>query len=454
MDWPQLSRLACPTDAALISPVKFAHDPVPKIPLYLDAKETPFPRESFNSSHPLLKNRFKLYPREARLPFRCSLDAANECRFWKQGLESSMELLKLLSDDRSTNDIVVRGGVTMAGLAQRELRPEFEHRFCKATSYMYPFADEERTKLLAASMVMMFLWDDKAEASSDSAVSFTAETKSDSAHLSTKLNSVVEDFVNRINNIKEHLSPNSRLQHHIDSIISGFRAADLAAGNAGQEVIDAMSKSLRRIRPGFQFRTLRQYLDFRHDNVSADYVLAAVKFSVASGVDLTDPRLARYLTLVKDHLAIINDMASYDKEKRACESSDGERIINIVDVIQRVMSLPDVDSAKVMAYAYQLQTEAWMMEELQHLGSEVWLGDQEWQYLEATYICAAGNAFFSMTSSRYGGEIARLPGEDDKTLSPIPTTPSGNTATEDSLEKFIVGRQRIGLVDSCLVETT
>ncbi|KAL8880502.1 MAG: hypothetical protein Q9215_003696 [Flavoplaca cf. flavocitrina] len=297
---------------------------------------------------------------------------------------------------------------------------------------------------------------DKAEASSDSAVSFTAETQLDSAHLSAKLYLVVEDFVNRINNIEEHLSPNSRLQHHIDSIISGFRAADLAAGNAGQEVIEAMSKSLRRIRPGFQFRTLRQYLDFRHDNVSANcinYVLAAVKFSIASDVDLTDPRLARYLTLVKDHLAIINDMASYDKEERASESSDGEQIINIVYVVQQVMSLPDVDSAKVMAYAYQLQTEAWMIEELQHLESEMWLGDQEWQYLEATYVCAAGNAFFSMTSSRYGGEVARLPGEDDKTFSPIPTRPSGNSASEDSLEKPSVGRHRFGLDDTCLVET-
>lgn len=42
----------------------------------------------------------------------------------------------------------------MAGLARRELRPD-----CKAISHMYPYADKERTKLLAASMVIMFLWD-------------------------------------------------------------------------------------------------------------------------------------------------------------------------------------------------------------------------------------------------------------------------------------------------------
>ncbi|KAI4250919.1 MAG: hypothetical protein L6R42_008570 [Xanthoria sp. 1 TBL-2021] len=118
--------------------------------------------------------------------------------------------------------------------------------------------------------------------------------------------------------------------------------------------------------------------------------------------------------LVKDHLGIINDMASYDKELRASKSSDGEQMINIVDVVQRIMCLPDVDSAKAMAYAYQLQTEALMIDELQHLKNEARFEYQEWQYLEATYICASGHAFFSMTSSRYGGEVARLKGESDE----------------------------------------
>lgn len=170
------------------------------------------------------------------------------------------------------------------------------------------------------------------------------------------------------------------------------------------------------------------------------YVLAAVKFSIASEVDLADPRLARYLMLVKDHLGIINDMASYDKELHASKSSDGEQMINIVDVVQRIMCLPDVDSAKAMAYAYQLQTEAWMIEELQHLKSEARLEDQEWQYLEATYICAAGHAFFSMTSSRYGGEVARLKGEsdeDNETLLATPTPRSCNTGMEDKVVKSI-----------------
>ena len=138
------------------------------------------------------------------------------------------------------------------------------------------------------------------------------------------------------------------------------------------------------------------------------YVLAATKFAIGSNVNIADPRLARYLRLIKDHLAIINDMASFDKEKRDFDNGSSKDLINIVDVIQRLLSLPDTVSSKALAYVYQLQTEAWMKEELQRLEVQEELDAEQWQYLEATYACAAGNAFFSMTSSRYGGEAARI----------------------------------------------
>lgn len=112
--------------------------------------------------------------------------------------------------------------------------------------------------------------------------------------------------------------------------------------------------------------------------------------------------------LVKDHLAIVNDMASFDKEQRAFDAGSGEDMINIVDVIRRLFTLSDIDSAKAFAYTYQLQTEEWMSEELQRLEAVDDLDKEQWRYLEATFVCAAGNAFFSMTSSRYGGEVARI----------------------------------------------
>lgn len=62
------------------------------------------------------------------------------------------------------------------------------------------------------------------------------------------------------------------LQKHIDSVMQGFRKADSTVGNAGQEVIDAMSMSFRSMRPEKDFQTLRQYFEFRYDNVGAKSV--------------------------------------------------------------------------------------------------------------------------------------------------------------------------------------
>ena len=158
------------------------------------------------------------------------------------------------------------------------------------------------------------------------------------------------------------------------------------------------------------------------------YVLAAVKFSICSQVVIADPRLKTYLTLLKDHLAIVNDMASFDKEKRDFERDPNKPLINIVEVIQRLLSVADIDFAKALAYIYQGQTEASMERELQRLEAQEDLDADTWQYLQATYVCAAGNAFFSMTSSRYGGEAARIRCNSNGTIS----DPNRGDSEEDS----------------------
>ena len=81
-----------------------------------------------------------------------------------------------------------------------------------------------------------------------------------------------------------------------------------------------------------------------------------------------------------------------------------------MDVIHRLLSLPDEDAAKGMAYAYQVQTEEWMKEELERLRIGDYLSEKQWHFIDAVVTCAAGNAFYSMISSRYGGETARISG--------------------------------------------
>lgn len=59
-------------------------------------------------------------------------------------------------------------------------------------------------------------------------------------------------------------------------IMQGFRKADSTLDKAGHAVVEAMSQSFRRMRPERKFHSLRQYLDFRHDNVGAKSVLVII----------------------------------------------------------------------------------------------------------------------------------------------------------------------------------
>lgn len=157
----QTLKLTEPGEQLQISDVQYANDPVPDVAPYIAAESRSFFDKETYITDQYKENSIRLQPFSAGLPYRCTLDAVYESKFWQEGLNASTELLQLLTQDHSTLENV-RSEITEIGsLAQWALKPGYEHGFVKATSYMYPFADEERTKLLAASMVMLFLFDGK-----------------------------------------------------------------------------------------------------------------------------------------------------------------------------------------------------------------------------------------------------------------------------------------------------
>lgn len=150
----------------------------------------------------------------------------------------------------------------------------------------------------------------------------------------------------------------------------------------------------------------------RQDAVDADiygvrFVIAAAKFSIRSSVRIADPRFERCLNLVSDHLGIVNDLASYEKELRALESGDTKDMINVVHVMKELTTLEGTSEAKSVVWALQLQIEGQIMEELEELRVQG-LEDEEWWFLEAVASTAVGNVMFCMTTGRYGGEAARI----------------------------------------------
>ena len=82
-------------------------------------------------------------------------------------------------------------------------------------------------------------------------------------------------------------------------------------------------------------------------------------------------------------------------------------MINLVAVVKDVTSLQRTDDAKSVTWALQLQIEKQMIQELKILHAQG-LSNEEWWFLEAVAFAATGNVMFCMTTSRYGGEAARI----------------------------------------------
>lgn len=100
-------------------------------------------------------------------------------------------------------------------------------------------------------------------------------------------------------------------------------------------------------------------------------------------------------------------MASYDKEKRHFDTGRAKSMINLVHVIATLERV-ETQTAKAMAYAWQLSTENAILEDLQALKRQKELSNEEWMFVDACLTAASGHLFASVVMSRYGGEKARV----------------------------------------------
>jgi hypothetical protein len=57
---------------------------------------------------------------------------------------------------------------------------------------------------------------------------------------------------------------------------------------------------------------------------------------IDSSVKLVSPKLARFLHLVSDHVSVVNDFGSREKEKKAYDTDKVLYLINAVDVVKRL----------------------------------------------------------------------------------------------------------------------
>ena len=136
------------------------------------------------------------------------------------------------------------------------------------------------------------------------------------------------------------------------------------------------------------------------------FTLANVKFSIASNVDWRSADLFPLVEAVSIHVMLVNDLASYRKERQAVEEGDSLRMINYVTVARQVLFLSD-EGALFHTYLKVLEAEADIETDLRDLRQKELTGDQ-WSFVYALLAMAAGHAFAATISKRYATEAGRI----------------------------------------------
>ncbi|KAF6800334.1 hypothetical protein CSOJ01_12220 [Colletotrichum sojae] len=319
-------------DISWVSPIRFAYDWLKDAPSqYLSAPPleytSDFPAALFPPDYPNGKGDFT---REALRPGNIT-SSNDENAFDISPLRAGLPWATGLMKARQSR----RNGVSLARIASHELLTEEEGRFTKFATYLFPEADEQRMRLLAATIT-------------PGKCTVKARSTWCETILSKRLGNDVEDGAN---------------ETPLHALLS-YTVRELKAE------------------------------DQRRATVDRRYILACVKFSLRFSVCIDDPKLARDLRLVSDHMSLVNDLASYDKEKRAYDSGKVCYLINAVDVVQRLLALTTPAAAKSLAYSMQLQVEAEMKEELGHLVVSRELSTEELEFVDAALVMAAGNVFY------------------------------------------------------------
>lgn len=130
-------------------------------------------------------------------------------------------------------------------------------------------------------------------------------------------------------------------------------------------------------------------------------------------MDENSPNLHRIVHHIGDQISIVNDLASYEMEKSRFESGKAKSLINIVAVIMKLERVEEV-VAKSMAYAWQLCMENEILRDLEELKKKTRWDEmsveevEDWRFIDAWLLVAAGNLLTSVVMSRYGGEAARI----------------------------------------------
>lgn len=188
-DWQ--SALVAKEDLSLLCPITYVYDYLPHdtqwlqpLPTSLDCVFSGSNRRPWLEVGPSTseRNAIQLYPQPANLPLHTGLENFKQSVHWKANVEATRELLELFAKGERCERTMISDHwrLSLARLAERLLKTTaaVENTYSRYSVYMFANADERRIKLLAQSVILIFMFDGGCR-SHDQACSFVFQNHAD-----------------------------------------------------------------------------------------------------------------------------------------------------------------------------------------------------------------------------------------------------------------------------------
>ncbi|KAI4620552.1 uncharacterized protein J4E87_007240 [Alternaria ethzedia] len=162
-------------------------------------------------------------------------------------VEATRVLLQHFASDQTATSILKNGGKSYSEIAAKEL-PMLHDNWTRFCAYLWPAASEERLKLIAETIVYIFIFDDVWEMSDESTIQ-----------------TFQNEFVSRLKAQMPYGDdePVSILQKAMHATIQGLHDQDGIIGDGGAEVVARLMDFINHPPPPTEFHSLREFLDYR-----------------------------------------------------------------------------------------------------------------------------------------------------------------------------------------------
>ncbi|KAL2211183.1 terpenoid synthase [Sarocladium strictum] len=333
------------------------------------------PKLNFNQldthHQPDSSNFITLNHRAIGVPWLTSLPAPQQSRHWCIAKSAAREIIKELIDGGTFTHGALPAEINTTRHAEKV--EELVNTAASCVIHLFPSEYPRQTALVTKTLVLLWIHDDVVEPEATN----INETCLDYAVSDSSKSGIIQSLFRQITE---------------ENLVAGLR---LVEGVLSFTKFTRTHKSLY----GKRFETIREYFEFREQDIAAQYMVAAVEFS--AGLALSTEDLADLNDLVHLyglHSFMINDLYSYDKEVR--EKNSGCSVSNAVMTIQDILDVSPLIAKSV------LLNKIWDVEMMMEKFLIRWYtsheaSEQQLRFAQCLIQSAAGNVFFSATVKRY-----------------------------------------------------